>query len=62
MEVSNSRLAELDVSTVGIGVLIATREPAKKRVSNYYPILYLDNDPQDVRIIISPNGDNHKGL
>ena len=55
-------LAELDVSTVGIGVLIATREPAKKRVSNYYPILYLDNDQQDGRIIISSNGDNHKGL
>lgn len=48
-------LAELEVETVGIGVLIATREPAKKRVGNYYPVLYLDNDPGDRHIIISPN-------
>ena len=47
-------LAELDVETVGIGVLIATREPVRKRVDNYYPILYLDNDSQD-RHVISPN-------
>ena len=48
-------LAELEVQTVGIGVLIATREPRKKRVEDYYPILYLDNDPEDRHIIISPN-------
>ena len=44
-----------DYTAVGIGVLIATREPEKKRVGNYYPVLYLDNDPGDRHIIISPN-------
>lgn len=49
-------LSELDVETVGIGVLIATREPEKKLVDNYYPILYLDNhDNPHKSIFVSPN-------
>lgn len=35
-------LSELDVETVGIGVLIAMKEPEKKRVSEYYSILTLE--------------------
>lgn len=48
-------LSELDVETVGIGVLIATRKPEKKLVENYYPILYLDNhdDPEKTILVSS---------
>lgn len=49
-------LSELEVETVGIGVLIATREPEQKRVNNYFPILYLDNEAgSQSGITISPN-------
>lgn len=44
-------LSELDVKTVGIGVLIATKEPEKKMVDEYFPIMYLEDST-----------DNNKGI
>ena len=49
-------LGELDVSVVGIGVLIATTRPQIKRVSEYFPILYLDKSEElEKGIRILPN-------
>jgi len=49
-------LSELDVETVGIGVLIATKEPQKKLVGDYYPLLYIENhDSAEDPIIVYPN-------
>ena len=51
-------LSELDIEPVGIGVLIATKEPEKKLVSNYYPVLYLDDhDDPERKIYVYPNED-----
>jgi purine operon repressor len=36
-------LAEFDVKVVGTGVVIASIEPQKKIVDDYYPLLYLGN-------------------
>lgn len=49
-------LAEMEVETVGTGVLIATKEPENKMITDYYPILYLENESGDKgKITICPN-------
>ena len=49
-------LDEFDVEVVGMGVAIAATKPEKKRVTDYVPVVYLDNDPADEnKTIITPN-------
>lgn len=49
-------LGELEIEVVGIGVLIATKTPEVKRVTDYSPILYLDKPDELTKTInISPN-------
>ena len=49
-------LAEFDTQVVGIGVAIANREPEKKRITNYTPLVYLGKvDEETKNIETSPN-------
>lgn len=49
-------LHEFDVEVLGMGVAIAATKPEKKRVENYVPILYLDNNhAEDTKIVVTPN-------
>ena len=49
-------MKELDIEVVGIGVLIATREPSIKKVGEYIPLLFLDKaDEETKKIYIFPN-------
>lgn len=49
-------MKEFDVEIVGIGVVIASREPQKKKVENYFPLVYLGNvDENTKKIEIFPN-------
>ena len=48
-------LKEFHVETVGTGVVIATREPVEKMVSDYTSLLILDQvDEQNGKIVLSP--------
>nr|WP_298876777.1 DUF389 domain-containing protein [uncultured Mogibacterium sp.] len=35
----------------GAGVAIASREPVKKKISNYLPVIYLDSIDEDANVI-----------
>lgn len=51
-------LAEFNIETIGSAVAMASREPAKKKISDYISILYLDSiDEEGKTIKISPNED-----
>ncbi|ASS37883.1 pur operon repressor [Mogibacterium pumilum] len=44
-------LSEFDIEVVGAGVAIASREPVKKKISNYLPVIYLDSIDEDANVI-----------
>ncbi len=50
-------LLEFDITTVAAGVAIASRMPAKKKISEYTPLLYLDeiNEFDNKKVSVSPN-------
>lgn len=49
-------LAEFDVEVSGIGVVISSIEPEKKKVRDYIPLLYLGNVDEDTKEIqLYPN-------
>ena len=49
-------LSEFNITVNGAGVAMASREPEKKKISNYFPIVYLDNiDEKNKTIKVSPN-------
>lgn len=50
-------LGEFDVKTVGTGVVIASLEPQKKKIDEYYPLLYLGKvDEENKKIEIFREG------
>ena len=51
-------LAEFDVETVGIGVALEARFPEKKKVSNYTPIIIIEDIDEETKTIkLTPNTD-----
>lgn len=44
-------LGEFDISVVGAGIAIASREPERKKVSDYLPIIYVDGIDEDEKVI-----------
>lgn len=44
-------LNEFDVETIAIGVALAAVEPAKKKVGEYVPIMYIDRIDEDEKIV-----------
>lgn len=51
-------MTEFDIEVVGIGVLIATTEPEKKRVDDYIALIHLGKvDAEEKKIFIYPNND-----
>lgn len=49
---------EFGGSVVGVGVAISSKEPVKKRVSEYTAIVYLGNVDESSKMIdVSPNTD-----
>lgn len=50
-------LAEFDVEVIGTGVAIASKEPAKKKITSYIPILWLDAIDEERRIITARPAD-----
>lgn len=44
-------LAEFDVAVVGTGVVIASLEPKKKKIDEYYPLLYLGKVDEEKKTI-----------
>jgi len=44
-------LGEFDVKIVGSGVVIAAVEPKKKKIEDYYPLLYLGNVDEESKTI-----------
>lgn len=50
-------LAEFEVEVIGTGVAIASKEPAKKKIASYIPILWLDAIDEERRIITTRPAD-----
>jgi purine operon repressor len=49
-------LAEFDIEIVGTGVVIASTEPQKKKISDYFPLIYLGSvDENEKSIEVFPN-------
>lgn len=49
-------LSEFNIEVRGAGVAMASREPEKKKISSYFPIIYLDDIDEEDRVIkASPN-------
>ncbi|WP_419822648.1 pur operon repressor [Anoxybacterium hadale] len=49
-------LAEFDIEIVGTGVVIASMEPQKKKISDYFPLIYLGSvDENEKSIEVFPN-------
>lgn len=49
-------LGEFDIEVVGCGIALVAKEPLKKRVSNYTPIIFVDEIDDEKRIIVTrPN-------
>ncbi|MBR7148432.1 MAG: pur operon repressor, partial [Firmicutes bacterium] len=44
-------MREFDVEVVGTGVVIASKEPQKKKVLDYFPLMYLGTVDADEQII-----------
>lgn len=44
-------LSEFDIDIVGAGVAIASREPVKKKIASYLPVIYLDSIDEDANLI-----------
>ncbi|MBO4991323.1 MAG: pur operon repressor, partial [Firmicutes bacterium] len=50
-------MREFDVEVVGVGVVIAAKEPEKKKVNEYFPLVYLgkvDADEQTIEVERNP--------
>lgn len=53
----SNMMKEFDVEVVGVGVVIASKEPEKKKVSNYFPLVYLgkvDAEEQTIEVERNP--------
>lgn len=49
-------LSEFNVQIIATGVIIAVNSPEKKKISNYVPIIYMDElDKENNSIVFSPN-------
>lgn len=49
-------LSEFEIEIVGIGVVIASAEPQKKKISDYYPLIFLNSvDENNRKIDVTPN-------
>lgn len=49
-------LSEFNIDVKGAGVAMASREPEKKKISSYFPIIYLEDIDEEERVIkASPN-------
>lgn len=49
-------LSEFDIEIVGTGVVIASTEPQKKKISDYFPLIYLGSvDENEKTIEVFPN-------
>lgn len=46
-------LSEFDIEVVGAGVAIASREPSKKKISSYLPVIYLDSIDEESKGIVA---------
>ena len=46
-------LSEFDIEVVGAGVAIASREPSKKKISSYLPVIYLDSIDEESKVIVA---------
>lgn len=44
-------LSEFEIEVVGAGVAIASREPIKKKIANYLPVIYLESIDEDENVI-----------
>ena len=44
-------LSEFDIDVAGAGVAIASREPVKKKIASYLPVIYLDSIDEDANLI-----------
>lgn len=44
-------MREFDVQVAGVGVVIAAREPEKKKVTDYFPLIYLGRVDEDEQVI-----------
>ena len=44
-------LSEFDITVSATGVAIASREPERKKIDSYLPIIYLDDIDEDTRTI-----------
>lgn len=47
-------LSEFEASACGVGVVLTTTEPADKKVGEYFPIMYVDNNQDGRKITINP--------
>ena len=49
-------LSEFDVSVAGVGVIIASVQPEKKKIADYVPLVYMDEvNPEEKQIKVFPN-------
>ena len=49
-------LSEFDIEIVGTGVVIASTEPEKKKISDYFPLIYLGSvDENEKTVEVFPN-------
>lgn len=49
-------MAEFEATVVGTGVLVATREPTRKLVEEFVPLIWLDQADEERRIVrVAPN-------
>ncbi len=49
-------LSEFDVSVAGVGVIIASVQPEKKKIAEYVPLVYMDEvNPDEKQIKVFPN-------
>lgn len=56
-------MREFDVEVVGVGVIIAAKEPEKKKVSDYFPLMYLGMVDADEQIIeVEQNAEGLKAI
>jgi len=49
-------LSEFDIEIVGTGVVIVSTEPERKKIHDYFPLIYLDYVDENQKIIeVFPN-------
>lgn len=50
-------LSEFEIEVLGVGVAIASREPKKKKIASYVPVIYLDEIDEEKRLIRASFGE-----